>query len=83
MKNFINIKVKFENVPGYEEGTYPAYFLWHPKDHIGISPKNFAPNGTMKQGSSMILAECMDAEKYGYKFYLNAELEIIHICDLD
>jgi hypothetical protein len=82
LRNFANIRVKFKNVPGFEEGIYPAYYLWHPEDHIGVKQvSNFTKNATAKEGSIFTLAECMDSRKYGYKFLLSSEVEIFSLCD--
>jgi len=80
-QRFLSLKVKLYNVPGVEDGrVVPAYFLWHPQDHIGVKAVSGTDeNGFMTKGTVAALAEAMDSEKYGYKYLMDSSLNIIEL----
>jgi len=77
-QRFLNLQVKLYNVPGVEDGrVVPAYFLWHPIDHVGVKLISGADeNGLMQAGTIAALAECMSADKYGYKYLVDSKSSI-------
>lgn len=82
-RNFANLKVTLEDVEGYEGEKVPAYWLWHPSDHINAQfVGKLGENGTARAGAKIRIKETMQYNKYGFQFPVNQELEIFY-CEKD
>ncbi|MEO0326957.1 MAG: hypothetical protein AAF217_00025 [Pseudomonadota bacterium] len=81
--NFPNLRIKLEDVAGYEEQTIAGYLLWHPSDHC--SAKLFGklnPDGTSRAGAKIQIREVMQFKTYGMKYPVDTALEIFY-CGAD
>lgn len=79
-KHFPNLEVHLEDVKGYEGQKVPAYYLWHPSDHIGAQLiGDLAPDGTAQKGAFIHIQEAMQAKKYGLKYPVNTKLQIFYV----
>jgi hypothetical protein len=82
-ENFPNREVKLEDIEGYENQKVPAYFLWHPSDHISVSLSGkLGPNNTPKAGAKIHIQEAMQFKKYGLKYPVDQALTIFY-CEKD
>lgn len=82
-KIFPNLEVILEDVEGYENTKVPAYFLWHPSDHISaVLSGKLGPNGTSKAGAKIHIKEVMDYFKHGTKYPVDQEVTIFY-CEKD
>ncbi|MEM9328889.1 MAG: hypothetical protein AAGA85_24710 [Bacteroidota bacterium] len=78
-RHFPNLEVKLIDIPGYEGQNVPAYYLWHPSDHISARLKGkLGPGGTSRAGAKIQIQEVMQYEKYGTKFPVDQALEIFY-----
>jgi len=82
-KHFPNLKVRLDDVEGYENQRVPAYYLWHPSDHVSaqLSGK-LGPNQTSQSGAKIKIQETMQYKKYGLKYPVDNELTIFY-CEED
>ena len=82
-KNFANLKVTLNDIEGYEGKKVPAYFLWHPYDHIDAQLYGkLGENNTARAGVKIHIKETMQYNKYGFKYPVNQALEIFY-CEND
>lgn len=82
-KNFANLSVTLHDIEGYEGKKVPAYFLWHPSDHISAQFKgSLGENHTARAGAKIQIQETMQYKKHGFKYPVNEELEIFY-CEHD
>ncbi|MEO1492977.1 MAG: hypothetical protein AAFV19_12565 [Pseudomonadota bacterium] len=78
--NFTRLRIRLEDVPGYEGALVPAYLLWHPSDHVDAVLKGrTGPGGTAQAGARIHIREAMQTIKYGLRYPVDAEL-MIHYC---
>lgn len=77
--NFPNLKVKLQDIEGYEGQTVPGYLLWHPSDHGSATlVGKLGPNGTSRAGAKIHIQEAMQYLTYGMKYPVNAQLQIFY-----
>lgn len=77
--HFAKMKVKLIDIPGYESKTVPAYYLWHPSDHYGVSLSGeLGPGDTAKAGASIHIQEAMQYLKHGWKYPVDNKLKIFY-----
>ncbi|MEO0472983.1 MAG: hypothetical protein AAF206_25420 [Bacteroidota bacterium] len=82
-RHFVNLEVTLDDVEGYENTKVPAYWLWHPSDHISAQLKGvLGDNQTPIAGTKIHIQECMQYKKYGFQFPVNNELTIFY-CEND
>ncbi len=82
-KNFPSLRVTLEDIEGYENQKVPAYFLWHPSDHISASLSGkLGPDKTSKAGAKIHIQEAMQFKKYGLKYPVDQALTIFY-CEND
>lgn len=82
-KNFANLRVTLEDVEGYEGQKVPAYWFWHPSDHIAVEFKGeLGKNNTAKAGAKVHIQETMQYKKYEFKYPVDNELKIYY-CEND
>lgn len=78
-KNFPNLQITLVDVEGYENKKVPAYFLWHPSDHISVSLKGRrGPNNTAQAGSKIHIKEVMQYKKYGIKYPVDQTVSVFY-----
>ncbi|MEM9400726.1 MAG: hypothetical protein AAF984_11010, partial [Verrucomicrobiota bacterium] len=59
-QRFQNMKVKLDNVVGYEGKTVPGYWLWHPSDHVNATLKDkIGPEFLAQAGDTIHIQETM------------------------
>ncbi|MCI4671857.1 MAG: hypothetical protein MRZ79_27190 [Bacteroidia bacterium] len=81
-QHFANLKVTLDDIEGYENTKVPAYYLWHPSDHIEANFKgNLGPGSTPRAGAKIQIKECMQYNKYGLKYPVDNELKIFYCED--
>ncbi|MEL6916824.1 MAG: hypothetical protein AAFO99_03745 [Bacteroidota bacterium] len=78
-KNFPNLQVTLDDIEGYEGQKVPAYYLWHPTDHISVRfLGKLGPGRTAKVGGKIHIQEAMQIEKYGLKYPVDSTMEIFY-----
>ena len=78
-RHFPMLKVRLLDIPDYEQQVVPAYWLWHPSDHISAQLKGtLGPQGTSKVGVKIHIQEVMQYERYGLKYPVNQALTIFY-----
>jgi len=76
---FPKLRVRLIDVPGYEGKEVPAYFLWHPSDHVSAELKGqLGPGGTSKVGAKIHIQEVMQYEKHHLKYPVDQALTIYY-----
>ncbi|MEM8917492.1 MAG: hypothetical protein AAGE37_01425 [Pseudomonadota bacterium] len=77
--NFPNLRVKLEDVAGYEGQTVQSYLLWHPSDHCSaeLSGK-LGSDGTARSGAKIHIQEAMQYNAYGWKYPVDTALDIFY-----
>lgn len=78
--HFTQLKVRLRGVPGYENQQVPAYWLWHPVDHLSaeLSGK-LGPGNTPKPGCSIHIREAMQYDRYGWKYPVDTKLKVFYV----
>ena len=78
--HFTQMKVRLRGVPGYENQQVPAYWLWHPVDHLSADLSgNLGPGNTPKPGCAIHIREAMQYDRYGWKYRVDARLKIFYV----
>ena len=78
--NFANLRVRLEDVPGYEGVIVPAYLLWHPIDHVNARFGGaLAADGTAKAGGTIHIQEAMQYDTYGLKYPVDQKMSIFYV----
>lgn len=78
-RHFPNMQVTLEDIEGYKGVKVPAYYLWHPSDHVSAKLQGqLGPNNTSKVGAKIHIQEVMQYEKYGTKYSVDQALEIFY-----
>ena len=54
----------------------PAYFVWHPRDHIGVEHRGGAPGGPLRPGEHLRIHEAFDRRA---EFELDAVAEVTQL----
>ncbi|MEM1129071.1 MAG: hypothetical protein AAGH83_00975 [Pseudomonadota bacterium] len=79
-RNFANLKIMLEDVPGYEGKQVPAYHLWHPIDHYAASfGGELGPNGEARAGATIHIQEAMQYDRYGWAYPVDTKLRIYYV----
>lgn len=82
-QHFTKLKVTLTDVEGYEQKQVPAYWLWHPSDHIEARLKGkLGKDDTPIAGAKIQIKETMQYKKYGFKYPVDNELSIFY-CEHD
>ena len=80
--HFPTLEVTLHDVPGYQESTVPAYYLWHPSDHYAATLKGvLGPGATSQTGAAIHIQEAMQYKKHGWKYPVNSALRIFYCTD--
>ncbi len=80
--NFTRLKVRLKDVPGYEGQEVPAYWLWHPVDHLGAELSGTTgPGGVARPGCSIHIREAMQYDRFGWKYPVDSQLKIFYVGD--
>lgn len=78
--NFTRLKVRLLDVPGYEGRQVPAYWLWHPIDHLSAELSGeLGTGGTAKPGCKIQIREAMQYDRYGWKYPINNRLKVFYV----
>ncbi|MEM8652246.1 MAG: hypothetical protein AAGF54_17065 [Pseudomonadota bacterium] len=78
--NFPNLKVRLQDIPGYEGEAVPGYLLWHPVDHYSATLSGkLGPGGTAKTGCHIQIREAMQYDVYGWKYPVNAKVKVFYV----
>ena len=81
--HFPHIRVRLEDVPGFEGTKVPGYYLWHPSDHYNASLSGrLGPGNTSRAGATIRVQEAMQYKKYGWKYKVDSNLKILY-CESD
>ena len=81
-RNFANLRVRLEDVPGYEGKEVPAYLLWHPIDHFNAAlGGRLASDGSAQAGATIHIQEAMQYDTYGWKYPVDTTLNIFYVGD--
>ena len=82
-RHFAKLKVKLIDIEGYEGVEVPAYFLWHPSDHIGVQMSGeLDAEGCAQAGSYIHIQEAFQAKKYGLKYAVDSKIKVFY-CEKD
>ncbi|MEM1171553.1 MAG: hypothetical protein AAGJ08_21340 [Cyanobacteria bacterium P01_H01_bin.35] len=82
-KHFQTMKVRLDDIEGYENQVVPGYLLWHPSDHHSISLAGTLGRGnTAQAGATITIREAMQYLKYGWKYKVDNKLKIFY-CEAD
>ncbi len=78
-RHFPTIKVRLEDVKGYENKVVPAYLLWHPSDHYSVSLEGpLGPGNTAQARATIHIREAMQYLKYGWKYKVDNKVKIFY-----
>lgn len=78
--NFTRLSVQLPDTPHYEGRKVPAYLLWHPQDHLSATlVGKTASDGSPLQGSKIHIREAMQYEKHGWKYPVDATLQVHYV----
>lgn len=78
--NFTRLKVRLRDIPGFEGQQVPAYWLWHPVDHLSAKLSGtLGPGGIAQQGCSIQIREAMQYDRYGWKYPVDAKLKVSYV----
>ncbi|MEO0681450.1 MAG: hypothetical protein AAF192_13660, partial [Pseudomonadota bacterium] len=81
-RHFATLKVRLRGVPGYEDRQVPAYWLWHPFDHLSADLSGpLAPDGTARAGCSIRIREAMQHDRHGWKYPVDAKLKVVYVAE--
>ncbi|MEM7131583.1 MAG: hypothetical protein AAF702_35040 [Chloroflexota bacterium] len=79
-QNFGNLQVRLVDVEGYEEEKVPAYFLWHPSDHIGAHYRGrLATDGTLQMGGSILVQEALQYKTHQFAHTVNQTMTVPYL----
>lgn len=79
-RNFTQLKVRLRSVPVYEDQHVPAYWLWHPIDHLSAELSgNLGPGKIAQPGSLIHIREAMQYDRYGWKHPVNTKLKVFYV----
>lgn len=79
-RHFTQLKIRLHDVPGYEDQLVPAYWLWHPVDHLSADLSgNLGPGNTAQAGCSIHIREAMQYDRYGWKFTADTTLKVLYV----
>ena len=80
--NFTRMSVRLVDVPGYEGQQVPGYWLWHPVDHLSAElGGDLGPGGIPQPGCSIQIREAMQYDRYGWKYPVDARLQVTYVGD--
>ena len=80
--NFTNLEITLKDIAGYEGQNVPAYWLWHPSDHLSAKLSgDLGPDGTAQAGAFIEIQEAMQYAKYGWKYPVNNKLKVFYCND--
>ncbi|MEM6678236.1 MAG: hypothetical protein AAF675_10225, partial [Pseudomonadota bacterium] len=79
-QSFTRLRVRLEDVPGYEGQEVPAYLLWHPTDHVSaaLTGPVTEHGGPIPGRSSIHIREAMQVPRYGTRFPVDAVLKVLY-----
>ena len=78
--NFTKLRVRLRGVPNYEDQKVPAYWLWHPVDHLSAELSGtLGPGNAPKPGCSIHIREAMQYDRYGWKYTADAKLKVLYV----
>ena len=81
-RNFTRLSVSLTDTPGFEDQSVPAYWLWHPQDHLSAELSGpLAADGTPRAGTRIHIREAMQYAKYGWKYPVDAKLQVHYVGD--
>ena len=79
--NFMRLKVRLGDVPGYEGQKVPGYWLWHPIDHLSAELSGtLGPGGVARPGCAIHIREAMQYDHYGWKYPVDTKLKVF-LCE--
>lgn len=79
-RRFTQLKVRLHGVPSYDNQQVPAYWLWHPVDHLSAELSGtLGANNTPKPGSSIHIREAMQYDRYGWKYPVDTKLKVFYV----
>ncbi|MEM6384481.1 MAG: hypothetical protein AAF739_17575 [Pseudomonadota bacterium] len=78
--NFTRLRVRLQDVPGYEGRQVPGYWLWHPVDHLSADLSGaVGPGGVAQPGCSIRIREAMQYERYGWDYAVDSKLKVFYV----
>ncbi len=78
--HFPNLRVRLDDIEGFERQVVPGYLLWHPSDHVDATLLgNLGPDGAPRAGSSIHIREAMQYETYGWTYKVDNKLKIFYV----
>lgn len=78
--NFTRLTVRLRDVPGYEGQQVPAYWLWHPVDHMSAKLSGIlGPGGVAQPGCSIRIREAMQYDRFGWKYPVDTQLKVFYM----
>lgn len=78
--NFTRLKVRLRDVPGYEGQAVPAYWLWHPVDHLSAELSGaVGPGGVARPGCSIHIREAMQYDRHGWTYPVDTRLKVFYV----
>ena len=80
--NFTKLRVRLNHVQDYENEVVPGYWLWHPIDHHSAAlTGDVGPHNTARAGCKIQIREAMQYDAYGWKYPVDAELNVHYVGD--
>ncbi len=78
--NFTKLRVRLSNVQDYENELVPAYWLWHPIDHLSATLSgNLGSGDTARAGCKIRIREAMQFNVYGWRYPVDSELKVLYV----
>ena len=82
--HFTTLTVRLRDVHGYAGRTVPAYWLWHPTDHVSATLSGATgPGGTAKPGCNITIREAMQFERYEWRYKVDQTLKVLKVGEND
>ena len=78
--HFTRLRVRLPDTPDYEGKQVPAYWLWHPIDHLSATlTGSLGPGGTARVGAKIKIQEAMQYDRYGWRYPVDSTVGVFYV----
>lgn len=79
-RHFTQLRIRLRNVQGYEDQQVPAYWLWHPMDHLSAELSGrLGPGNIAQPGCFIHIREAMQYDRYAWKYPVDTKLKVFYV----
>lgn len=79
-QHFTRMTVTLRDVPGYAGTAVPAYWLWHPVDHLSATLSgSLGRDGAPQPGSKIHIREAMQYDRHGWTYKVDNTLHVFYV----